>query len=215
MKKDIAALLAFVVVITATNCTGGHKLSFGPNPDGPNYATINSATIVFQDKRKKILSAEEKSSFYGYNNTSRTIKKMETRNDKPLADEFAGHVKTSYNRTGSSANTTFVNSDTKTDSILEIFVVGNKLRLLLFTIKEWECKALPLYSRTRYEVVYSLELKVYNKNCDLLTTNAINNVFAAEEEASFSNKKMRLIAENVFKEQVRLLFSKTSVRQNL
>ena len=215
MRSVITAMLAFVLITTTTNCASDQKLMIENKLAGPNYATTNSATIVFQDKRKAVVSGAEKSSLFGYNNSSKNNKKIETRSGKPFADEFASAVKSSYNKTGSSAKTLFVNSTISIDSILQIFVTGNTLRLMLFTIYDWESRALPLFSKIRYEVIYNLELKVYNKNCDLLGTNRVNDVFSVEEEAAASIKKLRIISEDVFKEQVRLLFSKTAIRKNL
>ena len=216
MKTNSALIIAFVVMAGAGSCVVGQKLSFENKDAGPGYSVTKTATIVFQDQRSEVLSGKEKPSFCGHSNSSAQISyNIQTESGKPLADEFARSVSNAYGNAGANAGMLIVNMNTKPDSVLQVFNAGDKERLLFFTIRKWESRATPLFSSIRYEVIYYLELNVFNKQGELLASATTQDIVVKEQGAATSMKQMQAMADEVFKEQVKKLLSKEDVKKFL
>jgi hypothetical protein len=180
------------------------------------FSPSKTAAIVFQDKREEVLTGKEKPSFCGHSNSSMQISyNIQTNSGKPLADEFAFSVTSSYNKSNVFASALLVNMNTSADSAQQVFKAGNTERLLYFTIYKWESRAMPLVINIRYEVICKLELKLYDKRGELLASNTVQDIVVKEQGAATSMKKMQEMADDVFSKQVRLLLSKEEVRKNL
>lgn len=216
MKMRTAMIIALAAVSGFSSCAVGRKMSFTNKEADPGYTTSKSTVVIFQDKRVEVLSGKEKPTFCGHSNSTGQISyNIQTESGKPLADEFAESVTAAYNKAGGSAATLLVNMNTSLDSIMETFKAGTKDRLLYFTIDKWESRATPLFSSIRYEVIYELELNVYNPAGTLLSSNKTQNIVVKEEGVATSMKKMQAIADDTFKEQVRVLFSGDAVKKSL
>jgi hypothetical protein len=216
MKKDLLFVLAIALAAGASSCAVGRKMSFENKEADPGYSTTKSATIIFQDKRVEVLSGKEKPTFCGHSNSTGQISyNIQTQSGRPLADEFAESVTTSYNKAGGAGTAMLVNMNTSRDSIMQAFKNGNKDRLLFFSMHKWESRATPLFSSIRYEMIYELELNVYNSNGELLASGSTSNIVVKEQGAATSMKKMQEMADDTFKEQIRVLFSSDAVKKSL
>jgi len=216
MKTRTVLIIALAAVSGLGSCAVGRKMSFTNKEADPGYTTSKSATVIFQDKRAEVLAGKEKTTFCGHSNSTGQISyNIQTESGNPLADEFAGSVTAAYNKAGGTATTILVNMNTSSDSIIQVFKAGTKDRLLYFTIDKWESRATPLFSSIRYEVIYELELNVYNPAGTLLASNKTQNIVVKEEGVATSMKKMQAMADDTFKEQVRVLFSSNAVKKSL
>lgn len=216
MKTRTALIIALAAVSGFSSCAVGRKMSFTNKEADPGYSTSKNAMVIFQDKRVEVLSGKEKPTFCGHSNSTGQISyNIQTESGKPLADEFAESVTAAYNKAGGAATTVLVNMNTSRDSIMQVFKSGSKERLLYFTIHKWESRATPLFSSIRYEVIYELELNVYNTTGTLLASNTTQNIVVKEEGAATSMKKMQAMADDTFKEQVRVLYSSDAVKKSL
>jgi hypothetical protein len=216
MKKDLTLILAFALIAGASSCVVGRKLSFENKEADPGFSTIKTAAVIFQDKRVDVLSGREKPSLCGYSKSTAQISfNIQTQSGKPLADEFAESVSTSYSKAGADAAAIFVNMNNTRDSIMQAFKTAGRDRLLYFTIHKWESRATPLFSTIHYEVVYQLELNVYNNNGELLASNSTEGIVEKKEGAATSMRKMQSMADDTFNEHVRYLFSSEAVKNSL
>ena len=132
-----------------------------------------------------------------------------------LADEFALAVSNAYRSAGANAGMLIVNMNTKPDSVLQVFNAGDKERLLFFTIRKWESRATRLFSSIRYEVIYNLELHVFNKQGELLASATTQDIVVKEQGAATSMKQMQAMADEVFKEEVKKLLGKEAIKKFL
>ncbi len=209
-------IIALATVAGMSSCAVGRKMSFENKEAGPGYPTTKTAIIVFQEKRAEVLAGREKPTFCGHSNSTAQISyNTQTESGKPLADEFTEAVTTAYNKSGGSASMVMVNMNTSVVSFMQVFKNSNKDRLLYFSILKWESRATPLFSSIRNEVIYQLELNVYNPNGDQLATNSTQNIVVKEEGVATSMKKMQAMADDTFKDQIRNLFSSESVKKSL
>ena len=216
MKTAFYSALMFACIATMASCAVGRKLSFENKEADPGYSTSKSAIIIFQEKRVEVLAGKEKPTFCGHSNSTGQISyNIQTQSGRPLADEFAESVTASYIKAGGTGMVMLVNMNTSRDSIMQAFKAANHDRLLYFSMHKWESRATPLFSTIRYEVIYQLELNVYDNSGKLLASNSTSNVVEHEQGAATSMKRMQAMADDTFKEQVRFLFSSDDVKKSL
>jgi hypothetical protein len=220
MKKTLipAILMAMTVMITASGCVVGRKMTFENKQAGPEYQTTQTALIVFQDQRPNVLSGKSKSSLCGHMKSTAGISyNVQTKEGKPLADEFAASVSSSYSKAGAAAIPGAASPNANADSVIGAFKNnGSKDRLLLFYIQDWDARAIPRFSTIRYETVCSLSLQVYDKSGNLLASESIHDMSSDEEgSAAATLSELQFKADQELNKQVTALFNRETIRPNL
>jgi|GEM_PF-5336603 len=214
MKKLLLPILSSAALLSS--CVVGRHLSFQDKVAGPGYIISKTAVVVVQDSREEVLSGKEKASFCGHAySTVQIAYNIQTKSGQPLADEFATAISHTCTNGGAAAKPIFVSINTAADSVIAGFKAGNDERLLYFTIKKWEARAVPLFTSIRYEVIYHLTLNVYDKNGGLLATGETHDTVTKEEGGAVSIATMQAMADTIFKEQVEGLFKKDDVQKSL
>jgi hypothetical protein len=221
MKKDTiipAIIMALTVMITTSGCVVGRKMSFENKQAGPEYQTSQSALIVFQDQRPNVLSGKSKPSLCGHMKSTTGISyNVQTKEGKPLADEFAASVSSSYSKAGASATSGTADPNANPESVIASFKKdAGKDRLLLFSIQDWDARAIPRFSTIRYEIVCSLSLQIYDKSGNLLASESIHDMNADEEgSAAVTLSQLQFMADQELNKQVTALFNRETIRPNL
>ena len=220
MKRTLtpAIIMAMTVMITTSGCAVGRKMSFENKQAGPDYSTSKSATIIFQDQRPNVLSGKSKPSLCGHMKSTAGISyNVQTKEGKPLADELAASVSSSYSKAGAPATPGTADPNASTESVVNAFKNdGSKDRLLLFYIQDWDMRAVPRFSTIKYEAICSLALKVYDKSGNLLAEETIHDDTSNEEgTATATLRELQATADAELNKQVIALFNKESIRPNL
>ena len=220
MKKTLipAIVMALTVMITASGCVVGRKMSFENKLAGPEYHTSKTAFIVFQDQRPNVLSGKSKPSLCGHMKSTAGISyNVQTKEGKPLADEFAASVSSSYSKAGAPATPGMVSPNASADSVIGAFRHdGSKDLLLLFYIDDWDARAVPRFSTIKYEAVCSLRLQVYDRSGNLLASESIHDLTSNEEGAAAATlSELQTVADEELNKQVTALFNRESIRPNL
>jgi hypothetical protein len=216
MNKFLLKLFTIGILVGASSCAVGRKMSFTNEQAEPSYKITYPVMVSFQDKREEVLSGKWKPSLCGHNHSTVQISyEILTNSGKPLASEFTESVNAALIKMGSNSSALNVSPRTAMDSILQVFKEANKDRLLFFTIYKWESRGTPLFSTIRYEVIYSLKLSVYNHAGELLASDSTSNIVTKEQGAATSMKKMQEMADSTFRQQVISLYNDETVKRSL
>jgi hypothetical protein len=209
--------MALTVMITASGCVVGRKMSFENKQAGPDYNPSKTAVIVFQDQRPNVLLGKSKPSLCGHMKSTAGISyNVQTKEGKPLADELAASVSSSYNKAGAAATPGMADPNASKESVIDAFRHdGSKDRLLLFYIQDWDMRAVPRFSTIRYEAICSLTLKVYDRSGNLLAEESVHDMNSEEQGAAATLSELQAVADQELNKEVTALFNRESIRPNL
>ena len=217
MKTISNLLVGIALVVLFASCAVGRKMSYENKEVKPGYTTTKTLQVGFMENREVVLSGKEKPSFCGHLSSTVQIEyNMQTESGKPLVDEFTGSVAGSLTKQGVQATPVYIPLRRPADSVIALFTASGRDRLLMFKVSQWESRATPKFSSIFYQVRYSIEVKVYDQTGKLLATEEVRDAFENEEpDLATSVKKLQAVSDEVFREQIRVLFNKENVKAAL
>lgn len=214
MSKLLAGIALMVMI---ASCAVGRKMSYENKEVKPGYTTAKSLQVGFMENREAVLSGKEKPSFCGHlNSTAQIDYNIQTESGRPLVDEFTGSVTGSLTKMGIQATPVYIPLRRPADSVIAMFTASGRDRLLLFTVNQWESRGIPKFTTILYQVRYGIEVKVYDQSGKLLATAEVHDIFEKEDsDLGTSVKKLQSLSEEIFREQMRILFNKENVKAAL
>jgi hypothetical protein len=217
MKTIFNLLSGVALVAMFASCTVGRKMSYENKEVTPGYTTTKTLQVGFLENREAVLSGKEKPSFCGHlNSTAQIDYNMQTESGKPLVDEFTGSVAGSLTKLGVQATPVIIPLRRPVDSVIVAFSASGRDRLLLFTLNQWESRGIPKFTTILYQVRYAIEVNVYDQSGKLMATAEVHDVFEKEDsDLATSVKKLQTLSEDIFREQMRILFNKENVKASL
>lgn len=217
MKKYITGMALITAIVIAAGCTVGRKMSYENKQIDAGYASYKTMAVVFHDQRKEVLNGREKPTFCGHTNSGMQIAyNIQTATGKPLAEEFTDAVTSSLSKKSIHTEPILINHLSPSDSAMTVFKNGGMERLLLFSINEWESVAQPKFSTILYEVFYNFDLKVYDKEGNILSSGNVHDVWRKEDASLASSmKRLQQYSDSVFVNQMRNLLLAESVKASL
>jgi hypothetical protein len=217
MKKISFLLTGIALTAMLASCAVGRKMSYENKEVKPGYTTNKTLQVGFQENREAVLSGKEKPSFVGHlNSTAQIDYNMQTESGKPLVDEFTGSVAGSLTKLGVQATPVYIPLRKPADSVIAQFTASGRDRLLLFTVSQWESRGIPKFTTILYQVRYAIDVKVYDASGKQLAAAEVHDLFEKEDsDLGTSLKKLQALSEEIFREQMRILFNKEDVKAAL
>jgi hypothetical protein len=217
MKKISHLLTGIALIAMFASCAVGRKMSYENKEVKPGYTTTKTLQVGFLENREAVLAGKEKPSFCGHLSSTAQIEyNMQTESGKPLVDEFTGSVAGSLTKLGVQATPVFIPLRRPADSVIAMFAASGRDRLLIFTVNQWESRATPKFSSILYQVRYGIDVKVYDQSGTLMATAEVHDIFEKDDpDLATSVKKLQSVSEEVFREQMKILFNKENIKAAL
>jgi hypothetical protein len=217
MKRLKCAAFYLLLVFLFSNCTVGRKMGFENKEVAPEWKSPRTVVISFVDKRDEVVSGKEKPTFCGHLRSSAQIGyNMQTSSGKPLAEDFTQSVTQSLDKKGNNVVAQLLPVNTSTESALRQFANHKRDRFLIFSINKWEASATPRFTTITYEVIYNLDLKVYDSTGTLLAGSEEHDITKKEEgDLGTSVARLQSIADEVFISKIKALLNAPAVKATL
>lgn len=217
MKKRMVWMMKVALIIVLAGCAFGKKMTFENKEIDAGTTVYKPVAVAFHDQRPEVLSGREKPSYCGHSNSTGQIGyNIQTASGKPLAAEFTNALVASLTKRQITAEAMMVTHTQPADSILLTFKNGKMERLLFFTIALWDATMRPKFSTIEYEVVYDLDLKVYDREGTMLANGHSKNFWRVEDpDLATSNNKLQRYADSVFVREIRSLLKDPKVQESV
>jgi hypothetical protein len=217
MDRRISFVTKVALVVVLAGCAFGKKMTFESKEIDAGNTVYKPVAVVFHDQRPEVLAGREKPSYCGHSNSTGQIGyNIQTASGKPLASEFTNALVASLVKRQITAEALMMPHSQPADSVLLAFKNGKMERLLFFTIALWDATMRPKFSTVEYQVVYDLDLKVYNREGAMLANSHTKDFWRVEDpDLATSNNKLQRYADSVFVKEIRSLLRDPKVQESV
>jgi hypothetical protein len=217
MKRTILRLCVLLCVSALLGCAINREMSFENKTVTTDYSAAKSLVVTFQENRKEVIVGEQKPSYCGrIKSPGQIAYNMQTKNGRPLMEEFCSSLTGSLTKLGIKAQSMAVPVNAEKSVFMEQFAKKDGERLLHFTVTQWDANATPRVIDVQYGVTWEFAVSVYDKSGNQLASKAVANRVTKDEGHLAVNKEyLQKMADQVFVEQIKNLLNDPAVKASL